>query len=416
MLIWILQTGEPLNCDNQELRGMRAINLADALISSGHKVEIVSTKFFHQKKFFRNLPKKNFQKNNLVETLISSTGYEKNISLKRFLDHHVLFFTLLYYLAKSKDKPDLMFIGCPPLEWALAATIYSYIKNIPTVVDIKDLWPDIFWDKPKISNLKKLLLQIIFTPYIFYASIIATFATYITGPTIELADFFTSKYKIKFISAIFNKKHPKTFASPIVPPTETSKININLDKKINPEKCLKIFFIGSLMSVYDFKTVSESLKLLESKNVCYKLNIAGEGGNAEEIKNILKDLRNVEFLGWITREKAIKIANNSHLGIAPYKNMLNYELNLVNKYIDYMSLGLPVLSPLKGHIYSLIKKNKIGFNYESQNFVNLAEVLIKASKSHEKMSSMSKNAYKLFLNEYNYQKVYGNLVKKLENL
>ena len=53
MLVWILQTGEPLNCDLNQLRPMRAINLSNALISKGHKVEIISTRFFHQEKRFR---------------------------------------------------------------------------------------------------------------------------------------------------------------------------------------------------------------------------------------------------------------------------------------------------------------------------------------------------------------------------
>ena len=53
MLVWILQTGEPLNCDGNQLRPMRAINLSNALVSKGHKVEIISTRFFHQKKRFR---------------------------------------------------------------------------------------------------------------------------------------------------------------------------------------------------------------------------------------------------------------------------------------------------------------------------------------------------------------------------
>ena len=59
MLVWILQTGEPLNCDGNQLRPMRAINLSKALVSKGHKVEIISTRFFHQEKRFRKNIKNN---------------------------------------------------------------------------------------------------------------------------------------------------------------------------------------------------------------------------------------------------------------------------------------------------------------------------------------------------------------------
>ena len=91
MLVWILQTGEPLNCDGNQLRPMRAINLSKALVSKGHKVEIISTRFFHQEKRFR----KDIKINNtpeIIETLIDSPGYESNISFRRLFDHHILSF------------------------------------------------------------------------------------------------------------------------------------------------------------------------------------------------------------------------------------------------------------------------------------------------------------------------------------
>ena len=77
MLVWILQTGEPLNCDKKELRSMRAINLADALLLKGHNVEIISTRFFHQKKLFRKQPFKTFPKKNLTETKTSLNNHHQ---------------------------------------------------------------------------------------------------------------------------------------------------------------------------------------------------------------------------------------------------------------------------------------------------------------------------------------------------
>ena len=50
MYIWIFQTGEPLHIDKEGLRPMRAMCLANKLIKEGHKVLIISSDFFHQKK------------------------------------------------------------------------------------------------------------------------------------------------------------------------------------------------------------------------------------------------------------------------------------------------------------------------------------------------------------------------------
>ena len=137
MLVWILQTGEPLNCDGEQMRPMRAMNLSKALVSKGHEVEIISTRFFHQEKRFRkNI--KNQNKTGIRETLVDSPGYKSNISIRRLFDHHILSFNLLINLFKRKEKPDIMFVGFPPIEWSLISIFYSVINSIPIVIDVKE--------------------------------------------------------------------------------------------------------------------------------------------------------------------------------------------------------------------------------------------------------------------------------------
>lgn len=416
MLVWILQTGEPLNCDGEDIRPMRAMNLSSALISKNHNVEIISTRFFHQKKKFRKNCRSNIISINLTETLISSTGYKSNLGILRLFDHHTLFVNLLIDLLKRNKKPDLIFIGYPPIEWSLAGVIYAKIKKIPIVLDVKDLWPDIFWEKENTSDLKRNLFKLIFLPYRFYASLIATFTDYITGPTLSIAEHFKYKYSNLFLKKILSIKDPKTFSSPIVPPKDNKIELIQLENKKNHDTNLEILFLGSLMSIYDFETVSKSLTLLSQKGIKYNLYIGGKGGSEKQIKNIFKNNLNVTFLGWINKSEAIEISKKCHLAIAPYQNILNFKLNLVNKFIDYMSLGLPILSPLEGHVNQLINEYDIGWNYQANNARDLEQKLIAISKNTKSIKVKSINAYNLYQKNYNYDLVYYKLVKYLEKI
>ena len=54
MLVWILQTGEPLHIDNDNSRPMRAMNLSDKLVGSGHSVILWSSAFNHRIKKHRS--------------------------------------------------------------------------------------------------------------------------------------------------------------------------------------------------------------------------------------------------------------------------------------------------------------------------------------------------------------------------
>ena len=85
MKIWILQTGEPLDIDNDDSRPMRAMNLSHYLVNKGHNVVLWSSAFHHRDKRHRS---KDYKIYNISENyqirLIPSPGYKKNISFKRF--------------------------------------------------------------------------------------------------------------------------------------------------------------------------------------------------------------------------------------------------------------------------------------------------------------------------------------------
>jgi hypothetical protein len=48
LLVWVFQTGEPLHIDGNNARPMRAMNLSNALVQSGHRVVLWSSAFYHQ--------------------------------------------------------------------------------------------------------------------------------------------------------------------------------------------------------------------------------------------------------------------------------------------------------------------------------------------------------------------------------
>ena len=105
--IWILQTGEPLHIDQDDLRPMRGMNLADKLSEKGNNVTLISSLFNHQKKMHRSLKyvgKKTHIKENLALILLDSPGYKKNISIRRIYDHLIMSYNLLKFLSGEKKQ------------------------------------------------------------------------------------------------------------------------------------------------------------------------------------------------------------------------------------------------------------------------------------------------------------------------
>ena len=152
-----------------------------------------------------------------------------------------------------------------------------FFKSIPIIIDVKDLWPDIFWDKEDINPVKKEFIKFLFLPYRIYSILIASLTDYITGPTELIARYFKNNYQNRFLSKILKNQDSKIFPSPIVPPKEEEQIKLDL-VKTDPKECLNILFIGSLMSVYDFETIQKSIEILNKKKIKIQLFIAGKGG------------------------------------------------------------------------------------------------------------------------------------------
>ena len=171
-----------------------------------------------------------------------------------------------------------------------------------------------------------------------------------------------------------------------------------------------VFFVGAFNRNFNFKSVYEAAKT--TKNCQFIL--CGEGPTLNEVKDLMAELPNVFFPGWIDKIKLEALGKMSIACLAPYKNSFDFILSIPNKIVDALSLSLPILSPLKGEVAKLIEENEVGFTYNDDfllaDFIN---TLIKDMKLQKKMSSNSKKLYEL---EFEFDMVYDQLVFHLENM
>jgi glycosyltransferase involved in cell wall biosynthesis len=413
MNVWIFQTGEPLHSDKGKERPMRAMNLANILLEKGHNVIIWSSCFYHQKKIQRaKLYKKKIINKKLEIRLIPSPGYKKNISIGRLFDHIILAYNLKKKLDLEKKLPDVAFVGYPPIETAFIMTSWLKKKKIPYLLDIKDQWPLIFIEiAPKILQP---LIQLILLPYFLIAKKIFKDSPGICAMTKSFIDWslnFSNRKKSKF-----------DIVTPLTAPC--NKLN-SLEmmrtsflwwakKGLVQNKVFRIIFIGSYSAVFNFDLIFNAANQLLKKDINCEFVFCGDGDLKEFLKIKSKNFSNVKIIDWIDLPRALALSKISSAFIAPYKNRTDFMKSIPNKIIDAINFGIPILSPLKGDVEDLIKKNKIGFVYHDQkSLVNAIYILVNNKNLHKKMSN---NAKKLYQDKFEFSKVYSQLVKNLENL
>ena len=146
MRLWIVSVGEPLPVDGDNVRLRRMGNLAMYASSNNVDVEWFSVSFDHYGKKQRCETNKDYQINdNFTMHLVYTNGYKRNVSLARII-HHKNAGKSIKKRMEQLNKPDIIFASMEPLEVSNAAVKYAEENNVPCIVDVRDLWPEIYYD------------------------------------------------------------------------------------------------------------------------------------------------------------------------------------------------------------------------------------------------------------------------------
>jgi hypothetical protein len=78
--------------------------------------------------------------------MIHSPGYKESISFARARDH-ALWGRAFRKAIEAEPAPDIIFCAYPTIEAAAVCVRFGKERGIPVVVDLRDMWPDIFSER-----------------------------------------------------------------------------------------------------------------------------------------------------------------------------------------------------------------------------------------------------------------------------
>lgn len=413
MKIWILQTGEPLHCDEGSPRPMRAMNLANALLEKGHEVVIWSSAFYHQEKRHRSREFKSLMlSEHLTINLIPSIGYTRHIGLRRLIDHAQLALNLEKLLSTGKFQPPAVaFVGFPPIEIAAVMTRWLKINKVPTIIDAKDQWPTIFIE-PLPSWLRPIG-KIALVPYFHLTRRAMNDATEFCAMTDEF---------ISWMSEVSGRSRTDAdLAAPLTAPRgEFSEEELRAatvwwsNQGVDPATRRRISFVGSLSPAFDFQIIRQLVIRCIDEGVDCQFVICGEGGDSNAVRQLMAGLNNVVMPGWIDAPKISVLTSCSTAMMAPYINNDAFMRSIPNKVVDSLANGAPILTTLKGVVANLIAKEGIGISTDSD--AEMFNFLLKLLNDDSSFSQVVDRVKTVHDSRFSYQRVYGQLSDRLIRL
>lgn len=411
MTIWLFQTGEPLPT-KKGVRKMRTAILADKLLKRGHKVLWWASTFEHQQKRLISERDKTF----LVFPgfkirALHGCRYHKNVSLGRYINYQIL--ALKFRIQSNKfPKPDVMVVSMPDHLLAYEAARYAKKNNIPFIVDIRDLWPDIFLDHFKSIGLYgagKIALALDFARLAFLLKNADSLVSMSKG-ILQWGLNKIGRPESSFDKVFYLGYKNSNARNPV---NENESLGV-IDWLKGREEQKIFLFIGTFGVSYEIELIMEAaMRFSRSGRTNIRFVIAGTGEKSDIIRKKAVGLQNVVLPGWIGEKEINALLKMGFAGIVPCRSVKDA---MPNKPFEYLSTGLPIINSLEGEMANLIDQHNFGMNYLPGDLDGLCLCIERLADDADLHDKMSRNALDFFEKFGDADKIYEEYVEHIEKI
>lgn len=324
----------------------RASFVLDACLQRKYIAKVITTDFSHVKKEKRESIPQGFI---AIETL----PYKKNMSIARMKSHAK--FAKDAFALIERQQPELIWCIAPANSLIKEARKYKdKYPRVKIVVDIIDMWPE--------------SLPINIDKSIFPLNVWKN----VRKKNISCADAVTTECEF-YQNELYNEYKKKMYTLYWARDSKPHHLEINA-----PEDKVSLAYLGSINNIIDVELIKKAIQSINKKVV---LHVIGDGESKDHFLNVLNPVCEIIDHGVVRDEnEKAKIFSRCHAGINLYKEGLY--IGLTSKCIDYFENGLPIINNIKGDTWLMVKRNKIGINFEGSTKIRYAD-LVKMRTNNE---------------------------------
>jgi glycosyltransferase involved in cell wall biosynthesis len=410
MNVWLFTVGEPLPTDPGIERLFRTGHLAQTLADLGHEVMWWTSSFDHVRKVFRVEGETTFAHSERLRIrYVPSPGYAQNISLARVWDHLLMAMRIASQIREESDQPDVVVASLPTPEIAAVVAAWGASRGIPVVVDVRDLWPDVFESAfpARLRDVAPLFLA----PFRALSRLACSRAAALTGHAPAFVEWGAEMAGRPVRDQ--DRSFPHGYFSKPPLPEEQEAADGFWDALGVQEGEFLICYFGAIGHQFDLDVVLDAAHLLRDR---VRFVLCGSGDRLEHYRARAAQLENVVFPGWVDRPRIWSLMRRSRLGIAPYIDRKDFRMTISNKIPEYLSEGLPILLSLPaGYLHDLLTDAGAGISYSASSR-KLARLIEGLADSPPSLEAMSDRARALFTERFEGGRVYGEFAAYLEQI
>lgn len=297
-------------------------------------------------------------------------------------------------------KPDVIYCVMPPMPLGISAEFLGYIKSVPVVVNIQDIYPDIAVAVGVLRNPRAIRFFEWMERFIYRHA----------AAIVVIADGFKENVAGKGVPE--DKIHVvPNWADPneILPGPRDNSFR----RELGVGDRFTLIYSGSLGYNTDLDPVLGAAEILSDE--AFSFVIVGDGVKKGEIVRKAKELRlrNLQFLPFLPLDRYPEVLAAADMNLVTL-NQQAATASVPSKVFKMMASERPVLAiTMKGNeVHRLVHDSGSGLTVPPSDPVKLAEALRHATSHRDDLQRMGRNARKYLVEKHSRQ----DCVKMIETI
>lgn len=265
-------------------------------------------------------------------------------------------------LALTIKRPDVVYVYTPPMTAALPAVVLRFLRGVPFVPDVQDLWPDTLAATGMINNPRLLRIVGIWTDFVFRQA----------ARIVVLSDGFRSRLADRGI------KTP-IVVIPNWAPSEITRVASQLPAATShsADRPFTVVFAGNMGKAQGLETVLAAAAILRDDRVRFLLVGGGVEVDILRARAAAMNLGNVEF-GAARRPEAMgEVFSQADALLVHLRDDPLFSITIPSKTQAYLAVGKPILMGVRGDAARMLETAGAGFVFEPEDAIALAGAITK---------------------------------------
>lgn len=369
----------------------KGITFVKYLKKLGHDVEVLSPIPNYPKgRFYNGYKFKLIHEEHIDDIRIMRApifpSHDKS-SLRRALTYLSFTISSLIGAIFLTKRCDLIYAYHPP-NIGFVAILVGFIKRVPVVHDVQDLWPETFHSTGMIKEKIKL-------------KVINAFSTWVYKRVDSLVVISPGFKKNLIGRGIPHQKINVVFnwcdESKILKPKGLHNNPIRNNDKFN------IVFAGNIGKAQNLTFILEAAKFLSNESPGIHFNLIGDGLELSELQNYSNrnGLNNVSFIPRVPMSQIGSILSQADALLVHLKRDPLFEITIPSKIQAYMAIGKPIINTVGGDASDIISDSNAGINVVPDDLEGLIRVCNQVSQMNEyELSEFGENGKTYYQNNF----------------